>query len=102
MKDKYLITTDQWFVAPDGQQYKAAWGEVKIIEDSFLGVKTNRNSANWLAKVGSDNKHVLIAGCQVHYAIKCDTEPNTEDVFEFGGPNGEEKLLVPTRIYIAQ
>ena len=32
MKGKYLITTDAWFIAPDGHSYKAAWGEVEIVE----------------------------------------------------------------------
>lgn len=44
MKDKYLITTDSWFTAPDGKDYKAAWGEVEIVDDTFLGLKTNRKS----------------------------------------------------------
>ena len=66
MKGKYLITTDNWFVAPDGREYKAAWGEVEIMEDNILGVKTNRNSVNWYAKVGSENNHIIIAGCQVN------------------------------------
>jgi hypothetical protein len=36
MKGKYLITTDSWFYAPDGKQYKAVWGEVSILSDSIL------------------------------------------------------------------
>ena len=43
MKGKYLITTDSWFIAPNGRNYKAAWGDVEVMEDSFLGIKTNRN-----------------------------------------------------------
>lgn len=65
MQGKYLITTDNWFYAPNGKQYKAAWGDVQIIEDTFLGLKTNRNSSNWFAKVGSEQKHIVIAGCQI-------------------------------------
>ena len=41
MKGKMLITTDAWFYAPDGLKYRSAWGDVKIVEDSSLGVKTN-------------------------------------------------------------
>lgn len=37
MKGKYLITTDAWFIAPDGQQYKAVWGDVEIVTDEVLG-----------------------------------------------------------------
>ena len=54
MKGKYLITTDSWFYAPDGKQYKAVWGEVSILSDSILEIKTNARSANWFARVGSD------------------------------------------------
>ena len=36
MKGKYLITTDNWFFAPDGLQYKCCYGDVKIIEDNTL------------------------------------------------------------------
>ena len=46
MKGKYLITTDDWFYAPDGKKYKSVWGEVKILEDEVLGITTNRNSTN--------------------------------------------------------
>ncbi len=78
MTGKYLITTNEWFIAPDGKNYKAAWGEVEIVEDSFLGVKTNRMSANWFAKVGSEKSHLIIAGCQIQYAIKTEQQPNQE------------------------
>ncbi|HET8839729.1 MAG TPA: hypothetical protein VFM82_12135 [Flavobacteriaceae bacterium] len=103
MKGKYLITTDNFFTAPDGKEYNAVWGNVEILEDSFLGVKTNARSSNWYAKIGSENKHVIIAGCQIHYAVKSEKEPYTE--------NGQmwtfdiEKVGVhktPTKIYIAE
>ena len=103
MKGKYLITSDAWFYAPDGKQYRAAWGEVEIIEDSFLGVKTNRNSTNWFAKVGSEQKHIVIAGCQIHYAIKCENRPNTEASDDWtSNDNGCIKYERPTTIYIAE
>ena len=53
MKGKYLITTFEWFTAPDGRQYRAVWGgEVTILDDSrTLGVKTNAKSTNWYARV---------------------------------------------------
>lgn len=103
MKGKYLITTDNWFYAPDGRQYRAVWGEVTIIEDSFLGVKTNRNSSNWFAKVGDDPNHVIIAGCQIHYSVRCEEKPNNNNVddistyTEHGGVDHNR----PTHIWIA-
>lgn len=73
---KYLITTDAWFYAPNGQQYKAVWGNVTIIQDDSLGIKTNRGSTNWYALVGKGDKQVVVAGCQIHYAVKCVDKPN--------------------------
>lgn len=72
MKGKYIITSDSWFIGPDGEEYRAVWGEVQVLEDSFLGVRTNRNSTNWFLRVGTDDDHVIIAGCQVHHAAKVD------------------------------
>lgn len=68
--DKILVTTDQFFFAPDGAQYRAVWGSLVAIEsdESTLGIKTNSKSTNWYVQIGS----MLIAGCQVHYAVKCD------------------------------
>lgn len=64
---KYLINTDQWFFAPDGENYKAVWGTVHGVVDAeqTLGLKTNRNSTNWYVAIGD----MIIAGCQIHYAI---------------------------------
>jgi len=102
MTGKYLITTDSWFIAPDGVQYKAVWGEVNIVDDTILGIKTNRGSANWFAKVGTEKKHVIVAGCQIHYACKTEQEPFTGKVKDWSldasNYNEEE---TPTRIYIA-
>lgn len=103
MRGKYLITTDGWFIAPDGKQYKSVWGDVQITEDSFLGVKTNRMSTNWFAKVGAENNHVIIAGCQIHYAVRCENQPETgltED-WQFDAANGLKIEQVPTKIYLA-
>jgi len=103
MKGKYLITTDSWFYAPDGSKYRSAWGEIKIIEDNVLGVKTNRNSTNWFAYVGSDEKGIIVAGCQIHYAVKCAKKPNTDKVQDLQYGHGKtEKFERSTEIYIAE
>lgn len=103
MTGKYLITTDSYFIAPDGKQYKAAWGEVQILEDSVLGVKTNRNASNWYAKVGCESNHIIIAGCQIHYAVKCENMPHTgvSEDWTFDAPSGLKVVETPTKIYIA-
>lgn len=103
MTGKYLITTDNWFTAPNGKQYRAAWGNVEIVNDSILGLKTNRMSTNWFAKVGSEDKHVIIAGCQIHYATKCSNKPNIEQVEDWQAD--ADKLNVferPSHIYLAE
>jgi hypothetical protein len=104
MKGKYLITTDSWFYAPNGKQYKAAWGEVEVFEDSILGIKTNRNASNWYLKVGSLSHHVLIAGCQIHYAVMCSVKPNNCAVMDWSSDsaNGCREYSRPTAIYIAE
>lgn len=104
MTGKYLITTDSWFTAPDGNDYKAAWGNVQVLGDDILGVKTNIRSTNWFAKVGSEENHIIIAGCQIHYAVKCNDKPNSGNSDSWS--NNEGKVVIsnnrPSVIYIAE
>ena len=102
MTGKYLITADAWFYAPDGNQYKSVWGEVEIVSDSILGIKTNVRSSNWFAKIGSEEKHVIIAGCQIHYACKSDKKPETisTDINVTDGIRKTEERLFA--VYIAE
>jgi hypothetical protein len=67
---KYLISTDDWFIAPDGESYKSAFGTVHGVADSaeVLGIKTNARSTNWYVLIGD----MLIAGCQIHYVTRTD------------------------------
>lgn len=69
--DKAIVTTDGFFYAPDGQQYRAVFGEIKGIhsDSETLGIATNRHSSNWYLEIGN----VVIAGCQIHYAVKSDS-----------------------------
>lgn len=102
--DKYLINLDNWFIAPDGKEYKAVWGTVEILNDNILGITTNRNSTNWYAKVGSDKKHVIVAGCQIHYATLCNEKPFT-DYSESWKEDAEKGCMIytaPTKIYITE
>lgn len=103
MEGKYLITTDAWFYAPDGLKYRAVWGNVKIIEDSTLGIKTNRMSTNWYVYVGTKEKGMVLAGCQIHYAVRCEKKPNTDKVKDFTYGDGKStEYERPTEIYIAE
>lgn len=58
MKGKYLVTTDSWFIAPDGKKYKSVYGEVEVIN--------SRLDTSWFLKVGSAEDHVLINNHKVH------------------------------------
>lgn len=71
--DTALITCDAWFYAPDGRAYRAVYGTVRAIlgDQETLGIKTNARSTNWYLEVGD----TTIAGCQIHYAIRCNTPP---------------------------
>ena len=62
-----LITTDHWFYAPDGKTYRAVFGTLRnVLADSdVLGIKTNARSTNWYLEIGN----MVIAGCQIHYAV---------------------------------
>lgn len=103
MKGKYLITTDNWFVAPDGQEYKAVWGNVEILSDSILGVKTNRQSVNWYAKIGIEDNHIIIAGCQMNYAVRSEKRPSNEKCIAWSGNHeAYNEFAVPTKIYFTE
>jgi hypothetical protein len=103
MTGKYLITADNWFYAPDGVLYKAVWGEVTILEDNILNIKTNRNSSNWFARIGTEENHVIIAGCQIHYAVKTNKKPNSGLIRDYNIVDGVVKEYDrPNNIYIIE
>ena len=91
INETYLITTDSWFYAPDGDQYKAVFGTVTSIEtdENMLGIKTNRGSTDWYIIIGN----MVVAGCQIHYCIKTKSvsfEPAIQEI-------EHEGQLFPTR-----
>ncbi|MCB5318630.1 hypothetical protein LH413_14125 [Yersinia massiliensis] len=98
--EKFLITTDNWFIAPDGRLYKSVFGTVHEVSDaeSTIGIKTNRNSTNWYVGIGN----MIVAGCQIHYAIKTD-QANFGAVSEFeASASGVLDQTLPfSRIYNA-
>lgn len=72
----HLITTDSFFVAPDGEEYRAAWGKCFVVEakESF-GFVPLRPSTNWFCRVGEGENSIIVAGCQIHYAVRCKNKP---------------------------
>ena len=96
---KYLINSDSWFICPNGRQYRAAFGVIEILDDSTLGIKTNRNASNWFVKIGSNESHIIIAGCQIHHAIRCESVCTDKCVTERRGET-KEPCTVDNPIYI--
>jgi hypothetical protein len=97
--DKVLITTDAWFHCPDGNEYRAVWGTLRAIrsDEETLGIRTNARSTNWYAEVGN----MTLAGCQIHYAIKCD-KPNLGEAKDWAMEEGKVvKFSRPSRIFNA-
>lgn len=99
MTGKYLITASEWFYAPDGKQYRAVWGDVKVIPTKdILGVDPNPVTANWSLQVGDENHHIIIGGCQINYSVKCEGRPNTyeiEQVFDGKAQKCEPAIYIP-------
>lgn len=96
---KALVTTDAWFLAPDGREYRCAFGTVEGVygDKDTLGIATNRNSTNWYLKIG----HLVIAGCQIHYVAICDAV-NTKEVSDWKLEDGKViRYKRPSMIYLA-
>lgn len=71
--DSVLVTTDLWFYGPDGRDYRGVWGRLESIstDEETLSIRTNSKSTNWYIVVGG----VIVAGCQIHYAMPCESRP---------------------------
>lgn len=77
--DYYLISSYGYFYAPDGEQYRAAWGPVELIKaEDLLGFNPTR-STNWLLKIGTGEGAVIISGCQINYFVKCTNKPKMKE-----------------------
>jgi len=75
---RYIVSTSEWFIGPDGESYKAAWGSCHIDKtEDVLGFNPSRPSTNWFMTVGNEEKQIIIAGCQIHYVIRCENRPKT-------------------------
>ena len=58
---------------------------------------------NWYAKIGSEENHIIIAGCQIHYSVRSEEKPNINYVEECQyGENGIHTGVRPSEIYIAE
>lgn len=101
--EKYLITTDDWFYAPDGNQYRAVWGSCKAVKvDDVLGFSPIRPSTNWYLMVGSTRRGVILAGCRIHYAVKSDKMPDDEHEGAYYTDKDKGVSLPVSGIYYAE
>ena len=87
MLGNYLISTHNWFYAPDGRRYHAVWGEVKL----------------FLKDVGTIIiGDMIIQSDEVAFAIKCTDKPNTGDIEDtLYSEVGISTFTRPTEIWIA-
>src|SRR6186713_78831 len=97
-----LITTSQWFVAPDGCEYRAVYGKLIAIHEAgkTLGFIPNRSHANWFIEIGN----MIIMGCQVMYIAACKDEPNFGLAKAWSSKSdnsGIAEYETPTKIYNA-
>lgn len=88
-------------MAPDGEQYLGTWGKCNIVEakDCF-GFIPLRPSTNWFCQVGEGEGMIIIAGCHIHYAVKCSKPP----VIKAGTYQHEvtKDQVVCNKIYLAE
>lgn len=97
---KSLISTSEFFVAPNGKQYKSIYGTIKGVFSSkeTLGVETNNKSTNWYVEIGN----MTVAGCQIHYAIKAvDVNLSYAMNYTTDTANGIKEFQQPSLIYNA-
>lgn len=70
------IVTDDWFAAPDGVDYKGAWGRVVVHNAKELFGFDPKAGAAYFLQVGEGEGAVLIAGCKLHYAVLSSKPPH--------------------------
>jgi len=82
--ENLLVTTDDWFASPTGQEYKHIYGDayLKRVED-VIGFAPPQ-STNWVLDFGD----MIIFGCRIHYIAVC--------------KDGLKNVPPDTRIYKAQ
>lgn len=101
--EKYLVSVEDWFVAPDGDTYCAVWGTCKVLNiDEVFNFNVIRPSTNWYLQIGKDGREVIAAGCRIHYAVRCPEKPNDrfQDI-RFQHPD-DHTMKAATKIWIAE
>jgi hypothetical protein len=70
-----LLTTKDWFLAPDGKRYINVWGKAQLVKAKDAFGFEPRNSANWFWMVGEGPHPMFIMGCRVDYIFSCPNRP---------------------------
>lgn len=95
-----LVTTQGWFIAPDGKEYRSVYGKLKAVHEAgkTLGFIPNRSHANWFIEIGN----MIIMGCQVMYFIQTD-KVNLDKATHWTASDekGIKEDLAPSKIYNA-
>lgn len=76
------VTYDDWFFAPDGDQYRTAFGPITIHKAKSLFGFEPKNSANWYVQIGYGEKAILLAGCRIHAAMLTLALPKGKHVYD--------------------
>lgn len=68
---KYLVTTNDWFMAPDGRRYRAVFGTARgaVNVEEALGVGAGEHLPNWCTRIGG----MVVAGDQIRYCVRADS-----------------------------
>lgn len=80
---KCLVTFSNWFYAPDGQQYKAAWGIINMLIEKRTGVGFSANPVDELyskignndIKIGDGDKSLIVSGSMIQFVLECHDKP---------------------------
>lgn len=54
-----------------------------------------------MVRVGTEEHHIILAGCQIHYSVSCPERPNQEDTLQKWADD-KEKTLRDNCIYIPE
>lgn len=97
---KALVTTSEWFYAPDGAVYRAVFGTVRGVMSAAetLGIKPKAGDASWFLEIGN----MTIAGCQIKYAIRTDKcNDSVASGWSASAEGGFKSYMHPCSIYFA-
>jgi hypothetical protein len=104
---KCLVTFSNWFHAPDGQVYKAAWGKITILTEKrktvgfsadIVNESYNRIGCNDI-QIGDGDKSLIVSGSLIQFVLECSDIPKQlEGTYTL---KGDSRQHINNSIYIA-